>query len=159
MPAKKCMQFIPIMNSKRFGKPFRRFQDSLQAIVKELDDRDSQPTSAPYTHFGRETLEASAMLLPSHQIEARVAKDTNQHIFSAQMSLAEIIEELSKLTPEERRAIYQQIERLDGEPNFEPTPEMLGAIEEGTRSAQTERMYTSEEIKDRVHRWANSSFD
>ena len=75
------------------------------------------------------------------------------------MSLAEIIEELSKLTPEERRTIYQQIERLDGEPNFEPTPEMLDAIEEGTRSAQTERMYTAEEIKDQVHRWANSSFD
>jgi hypothetical protein len=102
---------------------------------------------------------ASAVPLPSHQIEARVAKDTNQHIFSAQMSLAEIIEELPKLTPEERRTIYQQIERLDGEPNFEPTLEMLGAIEEGTRSAQTERMYTAEEIKDRVHRWANSSFD
>ena len=97
-----------------------------------------------------------AVPLPSHQIEARVAKDTNQHIFSAQMSLAEIIEELPKLTPEERQTIYQQIERLDGEPNFEPTPEMLGAIEEGTRSAQTERMYTAEEIKDRVHRWANS---
>jgi hypothetical protein len=89
----------------------------------------------------------------------RVAKGTNQHIFSAHMSLAEIIEELSKLTPEERRTIYQQIERLDGEPNFEPTPEMLAAIEEGTRSAQTERMYTAEEIKDRVHRWAISSFD
>jgi hypothetical protein len=102
---------------------------------------------------------ASAVPLPSHQLEARVAKDTNQHIFSAQMSLAEIIEELPKLTPEERRTIYQQIERLDGEPNFEPTPEMLGAIEEGTRSAQTERMYTAEEIKDRVHQWANSSFD
>jgi len=72
------------------------------------------------------------------------------------MSLAEIIEELPRLTPEERRTIYQQIERLDGEPNFEPTPEMLGAIEEGIRSAQTERMYTAEEIKDRVHRWAIS---
>ena len=64
--------------------------------------------------------------MPSHQIEARVAKDTNQHIFSAQMSLAEIIEKLPKLTPEERRAIYQQIERLDGELNFQPTLEMLG---------------------------------
>jgi hypothetical protein len=159
MPAKKCTQFIPIMNSKRCGKPFRRFQDSLHAIVQELDDRDSQPASVPYTPIWPGNLGKPAVPLPSHQIEARVAKDTNQHIFSAQMSLAEIIEELPKLTPEERRTIYQQIERLDGEPNFEPTPEMLGAIEEGTRSAQTERMYTAEEIKDRVHRWANSSFD
>jgi hypothetical protein len=124
-----------------------------------LDDRDSQPTSAPYTHYGRETLESLGGAVASHQIEARVAKDTNQHIFSAQMSLAEIIEELPKLTPEERRTIYQQIERLDGEPNFEPTPEMLDAIEEGTHSAQTEPMYTAEEIKERVHQWANSSFD
>jgi len=111
-----------------------------------------------YTHLAGKPWKPRRSL-PSHQIEARVAKDTNQHIFSAQMSLAEIIEELPKLTPEERRTIYQQIERLDGEPNFEPTSEMLGAIEEGTRSAQTERMYTAEEIKDRVHQWANSSFD
>ena len=124
-----------------------------------MDDRDSQPRSAPYTHFGREILESLGGAVAKSSKRGRVAKDTNQHIFSAQMSLAEIIEELPKLTPEERRTIYQQIERLDGEPNFEPTPEMLGAIEEGTRSAQTERMYTAEEIKDRVHRWANSSFD
>jgi hypothetical protein len=50
--------------------------------------------------------------LPSHQLEARVAKDTNQHICSAQMSLTEIVEELPKLTPEERRTIYQQIDRV-----------------------------------------------
>ena len=56
------------------------------------------------------------------------------------MSLAEIIEELPKLTPEERRTIYQQIQRLDGEPSFEPNSEMLSAIKEGTHSAQTERM-------------------
>jgi len=54
------------------------------------------------------------------------------------MSLAEIIEESPKLTPEERRTIYQQIEKWDGETGFEPTSEMLG---EGTHSAQTERMY------------------
>ena len=93
----------------------------------------------------------------SHEIETCVANDTNQHIFSAEMSLAEIIEELPKLTPEERRTIYQQIERLDGEPNFEPTSEMLGAIEEGTRSAQTEHMYTADEIKERIRQWASSS--
>ena len=44
----------------------------------------------------------------------------------------------------------QQIERLHGEPTFEPTSEMLVAIEEGTRSAQTERMYTADEIKERI---------
>jgi hypothetical protein len=50
----------------------------------------------------------------------------------------------------------QQIERLHGEPTFEPTSEMLVAIEEGTRSAQTERMYTADEIKERIRQWANS---
>ena len=75
---------------------------------------------------------------PSHEIETFVANDTNQHIFRASMSLAEIIEESPKLTPEERRTIYQQIEKWDGETGFEPTSEMLG---EGTHSAQTERMY------------------
>jgi hypothetical protein len=64
---------------------------------------------------------------------------------------------LPELTPEERRTIYQQIESLDGEPNFEPTSEMHGAIEEGTRSAQTERMYTADELKERIPQWANSS--
>ena len=73
------------------------------------------------------------------------------------MSLAEIIEELPKLTPEERRTIYQQIERLDGEPKFEPTSEIFVAIEEGTRSAQTERMYTADEIREQIRQWANSS--
>jgi hypothetical protein len=73
------------------------------------------------------------------------------------MSLAEIIEELPKLTPEERRTIYQQIEKLDGEPEFEATPEMLAAIDEGTRSAQTEHMHTADEIKERIRQWANTS--
>jgi anaerobic ribonucleoside-triphosphate reductase len=86
-----------------------------------------------------------------------VANETDEHIFSAEMSLAQIIEELPKLTPEERRTIYQQIERLDGELGFEPTSEMLAAIDEGTRSAQAERMYTADEIKERVRQWANSS--
>jgi hypothetical protein len=72
------------------------------------------------------------------------------------MSLAQIIEELPKLTTEERRTIYQQIERLDGEPVFEPTLEMLGAIDESTRSAQAERMYAADEITERIRQRANS---
>ena len=43
---------------------------------------------------------------------------------SAKMNLAEIIEELPKLTAEERQAIYRQIEELDGEPQFEATEGM-----------------------------------
>jgi hypothetical protein len=54
------------------------------------------------------------------------------------MELAEMIEESPKLAPEERRTIYQQIEKLDGETGFELTSEMVG---EGIRSAQAERIY------------------
>ena len=43
---------------------------------------------------------------------------------SAKMNLAEMIEELPKLTAEERQAIYRQIEELDGEPQFEATEGM-----------------------------------
>jgi nucleoside-diphosphate-sugar epimerase len=73
------------------------------------------------------------------------------------MSLNDIIEELPKLTPEERRQIYLQIERLDGEAEFEATPAMLLAIEEGTRSVQTEPTYSLEEARQRVRRWASTA--
>ena len=48
------------------------------------------------------------------------------------MNLAEIIEELPKLTAEERQAIYRQIEELDGE-QFEATEEMRVAIDWATK--------------------------
>lgn len=73
------------------------------------------------------------------------------------MSLDEIIEELPKLTPEERRQIYLQVERLDGEPEFEATPEMLATIEEVTRSVQIEPTYSLEEARQRVREWASTA--
>jgi len=97
------------MSSKRCVEPFQQYHDS-------PENRKEAAAALSEDLNGR----------PSHEIETYVANGRNQHIFSAQMSLAEIIEELPKLTPEERRTIYQQIERLDGEPNFEPTSEMLG---------------------------------
>jgi hypothetical protein len=73
------------------------------------------------------------------------------------VSFTEILEELPKLTQEQRRAIYRQIEELDGAPLFEATDEMLAAIDEGTRSAETEPFYTAEELRTRVRQWASSS--
>ena len=59
---------------------------------------------------------------------------------SAKMNLAEIIEELPKLTAEERQAIYRQIEELDGEPQFEATEEMRAAPgRSGSRLTQGQR--------------------
>jgi hypothetical protein len=73
------------------------------------------------------------------------------------VSFTEILEELPKLTQEQRQAIYRQIEELDGAPLFEATDEMLVAIDEGTRSAQTERFYTADELRARVRQWASSA--
>ena len=98
------------------------------------------------------------MALPRYE-NLRLVSREKAHIFAIEMSLTEIIEQLPKLTLEERQAIYRRIEMLDGEPEFAATPEMLAAIEEGTRSAQTERMYTADEIKERIRQWANSSSD
>jgi hypothetical protein len=71
------------------------------------------------------------------------------------MSLAEIIEELPKLTAEERQAIYRRIEDLDGEPQFEVTKEMRAAIDEATRSLEAGRGTSLEEVRQRfLAKWA-----
>src|SRR3982074_968947 len=72
------------------------------------------------------------------------------------MSLAEIIEELPKLTAEERQAIYRQIEELDGAPLFEATEEMRAAIDEATRSLEAGKGIPLEEVRQRfLATWAN----
>ena len=71
------------------------------------------------------------------------------------MSLAEIIEELPKLTVEERQAIYRQIEELDGAPLFEATEEMRAAIDEATRSLEAGKGIPLEEVRQRfLAKWA-----
>ena len=69
--------------------------------------------------------------------------------------LAEIIEELPKLTAEEPQAIYRQIEELDGEPQFEATEEMRAAIDEATRSLEAGKGIPLEEVRQRfLAKWA-----
>jgi hypothetical protein len=71
------------------------------------------------------------------------------------MSLAEIIEELPKLTAEERQTIYRQIAELDGEPLFEATEEMRAAIDEATRSLEAGMGIPLEEVWQRfLAKWA-----
>jgi hypothetical protein len=111
---------------------------------------------APESERAPEPGRPARLALPPYENLRLVSKE-NGHIFEVEMSLTEIIEQLPKLTPEERQAIYRRIEMLDGEPEFTATPEMLAAIEEGTRSAQTERTYTSDEIKVRIREWATTS--
>ena len=52
------------------------------------------------------------------------------------MSFAEILDELHRLTPEERQAIYRLIEDIDGEPRFDATEEMRAAIDAATQSLE-----------------------
>jgi DNA-binding transcriptional MerR regulator len=74
---------------------------------------------------------------------------------SANMNLTEIIEELPKLTAEERQAIYRQIEELDGEAQFEATEEMRAAIDEATRSLEAGKGIPLEEVRQRfLAKWA-----
>jgi biotin operon repressor len=71
------------------------------------------------------------------------------------MSLAEIIEQLPKLTAEERQAIYRQTEDLDGEPLFEATEQMRAAIEEATRSLKAGEGIPVEDLRQRfLAKWA-----
>jgi hypothetical protein len=74
------------------------------------------------------------------------------------MSLAEIINELPKLTVEERQAIYLSIQALDGQPAVESTtPEMLAAINESIRSAAGELSYSPEELRHMMEEWLSDS--
>ncbi|HEY0793586.1 MAG TPA: hypothetical protein VGD78_21170 [Chthoniobacterales bacterium] len=65
------------------------------------------------------------------------------------MNLAEIIQVLPELTTEERQTIYRRIEELDGEPQFEPTEEMLVGIDEATRSLAAGEGILLEEVRQR----------
>ena len=56
------------------------------------------------------------------------------------MSLAEILEGLPKLTPEERRQVYLCLQALEDEPDVEATPEMLEAINEAIRASEQGRI-------------------
>lgn len=71
------------------------------------------------------------------------------------MSFTEILEELPKLTQEQRQAIYRRIEDLDGEPQFEATEEMRAAIEQATRSLEAGKGIPLEEVRQRfLAKWA-----
>jgi len=63
------------------------------------------------------------------------------------MSVNEIIQELLKLTPEDRNLLRQELDERYVE-NFEETPEILAAVDEGLRSLREEPTITIEEIKE-----------
>jgi len=63
------------------------------------------------------------------------------------MSITEILEELPKLNFEDRCTLWQRLSEMESHEEFIPTPEMLVAIDEGIRSADTEQHYTIEEVR------------
>ena len=65
------------------------------------------------------------------------------------MSFTEILDELPRLTPEERQAIYRLIEDIDGELRFEATEEMRAAIDAATRSLEAGKGIPLDEVRQR----------
>jgi len=72
------------------------------------------------------------------------------------MSVTEIIQELPKLTVEERDLLRQELSERFIE-DFEETPELLAAVDEGLRSSREERSYTLEEVREELRKWHSSS--
>jgi hypothetical protein len=68
------------------------------------------------------------------------------------MSVNEILQELPKLSPEDRHLIRQELDEhfID---DFEETPEMLAAVDEGLRSLREEPTFTIEEIRKEMLTW------
>jgi hypothetical protein len=73
------------------------------------------------------------------------------------MSAAEILEELPKLTHEERLRIYRHIARMERLDEIEPSSELNEAIEQGLRSLETEPVVPLDEVRDKIARWAGLS--
>ena len=68
-------------------------------------------------------------------------------------SLAEIQEALEKLASEDRARLPEWFDAQDAE----ETDELLAAIDEGIRSAETERTLSLEEVRGEIKKWATKS--
>jgi predicted transcriptional regulator len=72
------------------------------------------------------------------------------------MRMTEILGELAKLKAEERHTLFEKLEALEWEKS-EESAEMLAAIDEGIRSAETERSYTVVEVRAEIPTWFTKS--
>ncbi len=68
-------------------------------------------------------------------------------------SLAEIQEAIEKLALEDRARLREWFDAQDAE----ETDELLAAIDEGIRSAETERNFSLEEVRAEIKKWATKS--
>ena len=72
------------------------------------------------------------------------------------MSVNDIIQELPKLSPEDRNLLRQELDEHYLQ-DFEETPEMLAAIDEGLRSLKEEGSIPIEEVERRMKTWTFKS--
>jgi len=72
------------------------------------------------------------------------------------MSLTELIQKIHELSPEEQEIIRRELDGLH-EQDFEETPEMLAAIDEGLRSLREEPTITLEELRKEMRTWTLDS--
>jgi hypothetical protein len=73
------------------------------------------------------------------------------------MSTSEILEELPKLDLAGRWAILQRLSELETNEEITPSPELAAAIEAGLRSAESEPIYTVDEVREKAKQWARRS--
>jgi hypothetical protein len=67
------------------------------------------------------------------------------------MSIHEILEELPKLTEDEKRQLWNVLDHELGGEAEEESPEVLAAIERGIRSLESgERTHTLDEARERI---------
>lgn len=72
------------------------------------------------------------------------------------MSLTELIQKIHELSPEEQEIVRRELDGLH-EQDFEETPEMLAAIDEGLRSLREEGSIPIEEVERRMKSWTFKS--
>jgi hypothetical protein len=69
------------------------------------------------------------------------------------MSIKEILEELPKLSPEERQYVREWLATDE----FPETNELIAAVDEGIRSSETEQSLSIEEARELIRRCATRS--
>ncbi len=69
------------------------------------------------------------------------------------MSMNEILEEIPRLSANEREVLLHRLVEIDASADLEETPEMLAAIDAGIRSIETGRGVPLEEARRCLDEW------
>ena len=69
------------------------------------------------------------------------------------MSVNEILMEMEKLSTDDLKVVQEKLDQLHSPDDFEETPEMLAAIDEGLRSLREEGTIPIEEVERRMKSW------